>query len=143
MNWNEQYPKNTMPHSHEVSDFVANSLWDELCGHLESCYGVLPKTEHSSCSGAPGWNIKYKKSGQVLCTLYPANGFFTCLVSVGNRDTTEAELLLTTCTEYVQNLYWNTKLFNGGRWLMVSVTSEEILEDVKKLIDLRVQKKKR
>ena len=143
MNWNEQYPKNAMPHLQEVSGFVANPLWDELCSHLESCYGVLPKIEHSSCSGAPGWNIKYKKSGQALCTLYPDNGFFTCLVSVRSREAMEAELLLSPCTEYIRNLYWNTKPFNGGRWLMISVTSAEILEDVKKFIDLRVKKKKR
>lgn len=143
MNWNEQYSKTTMPNLHEVSCFVANPLWDELCAYIESCYDVLPKTEHSICSGAPGWNIKYKKNGRSLCTLYPANGFFTCLVSMGNREAMEAELLLSACTEYVRNLYWNTKPFNGGRWLMVSVTSVEILEDVKKLIDLRVQKKGR
>lgn len=143
MNWNEQYPKTTMPNLQEVSCFVASPLWDELCAHIESCYGVLPKAEHSICSGAPGWNIKYKKSGRSLCTLYPANSFFTCLVSVGSREAMEAELLLSSCTEYVHNLYWNTKLFNGGRWLMVSVTSAEILEDVKKLIALRVQKKGR
>lgn len=49
----------------------------------------------------------------------------------------EAELLLSACTEYVRNLYWNTKPFNGGRWLMVSVTSGEVMEDVKNLVDLR------
>mgnify|MGYP001237740760 CR=1 FL=1 len=143
MNWNEQYPKTMMPNLQEVSCFVSNPLWDELCTHLESCYGVLPKTEHSICSGAPGWNIKYKKSGRALCTLYPADGFFTCVVSVGSREAMEAELLLSACTEYVRNLYWNTKPFNGGRWLMICVTSAEILEDVKSLIDLRVQRKGR
>ena len=143
MNWNEQYPKTMMPNLQEVSCFVSNPLWEELCTHLESCYGVLPKTEHSICSGAPGWNIKYKKSGRALCTLYPADGFFTCLVSVGSREAMEAELLLSACTEYVRNLYWNTKPFNGGRWLMICVTSAEILEDVKSLIDLRVQRKGR
>lgn len=141
MNWNEQYSKSTIPNLDDVSSFVANPLWDELCTYLESCYGVLPKTEYSICSGAPGWNIKYKKSEQSLCTLYPADGFFTCLVSVGSRETMEAELLLSACSEYVRNLYWNTKPFNGGRWLMIAVTSAEILEDVKKLINLRVQKK--
>lgn len=141
MNWNEQYPKNIMPNLEEVSSFIANSLWDELCTYLESCYGVSPKIEHSICSGAPGWNVKYKKSGRALCTLYPAGGFFTCMVSVGSREAMEAELILSACSEYVRNLYWNTKPFNGGRWLMIAVTSADILEDVKNLIGLRVQKK--
>lgn len=142
MNWKEYYPKTQMPDLEQVSAFVANPLWDAVCVHLESCYGVSPKVEHSICSGAPGWNVKYKKSGRALCTLYPAGRFFTCLVSVGSREAMEAELLLSACTEYVRELYWNTKPYNGGRWLMICVTSLEILEDVKELIALRVQKKR-
>lgn len=137
MDWNQLYPKVQTPDLKRISAFVASPLWDALCAHLESCYGVLPKVAHSSCSGAPGWNVKYKKSGRALCTLYPADGFFTCLVSVGRREAMEAELLLSACTEYVRALYWKTDIFNGGRWLMICVTSPEILEDVKRLIALR------
>lgn len=142
MNWNQLYPKACSPDITAISDYISNPLWDVLCSHLESCYGVLPKVEHSICSGAPGWNVKYKKSGRALCTLYPDQGFFTCLVSVGSREAMEAELVLSGCTEAVRNLYWNTKSFNGGRWLMIPVTSPQSLEDVKQLIALRVQKKR-
>lgn len=142
MNWNQLYPKDFPPDRAAISDYIGSPLWDKLCAHLESCYGVSPKVEHSICSGAPGWNVKYKKSGRALCTLYPNHGFFTCLVSVGNREAMEAELLLSRCTETVLNLYWDTKPFNGGRWLMIPVTSAETLEDVKRLIALRVLRKR-
>lgn len=142
MNWSECYPKTQMPNLEQISAFIASPLWNALCTHLETSYGVLPKVEHSICSGAPGWNVKCKKSGRALCTLYPADGFFTCLVSVGRREAMEAELLLPVCTEYVRELYWKTGVFNGGRWLMICVASPEILEDVKRLIALRVQKKR-
>lgn len=142
MNWNLLYPKGCPPDGRAISDYIGSPLWDELCSHLESCYDVLPKIEHSICSGAPGWNVKYKKSGRALCTLYPNNGFFTCLVSVGSREVMEAELLLLVCTESVRKLYWDTKPFNSGRWLMIPVTSHEILEDIKQLIALRVPKKR-
>lgn len=142
MNWNELYTKDNQPDLWAVSAYIGSPLWDKLCSHLEDAYSVSPAVEYSICSGAPGWNIKYKKSGRALCTLYPAQGFFTCLVSVGSREVVEAELLLTACTGYLQELYKNTRPFNGGRWLMISVTSPEILEDVKTLISLRVKKKK-
>lgn len=143
MNWNELYPKGCRPDLASVSDYIKNPLWDELRVHLESTYGVSPTVDHSICSGAPGWNLKYKKGGRALCTLYPNQGFFTCLVSVGSKETMEAELLLGKCTEYLRKLYWSAKPFNGGRWLMIDVTSAEILEDVKALIMLRVAKKKK
>ncbi len=141
MNWNELYSKDSRPDLTAVSAYIGSPLWGELCSHLEAAYGVSPTVDYSICSGAPGWNLKYKKSGRALCTLYPAEGFFTCLVSVSSKEVTEAELLLASCTNYLQELYRNTKLFNGGRWLMISVTEPEILEDVKALISLRVKKK--
>lgn len=142
MDWNALYPKDSQPTLSEISHTIASPLWEELCSHLSCTYGVSPTVEHSICSGAPGWNVKYKKGGRALCTLYPAQGGFTCLVSVGSREAMEAELLLSACTDYLRNLYWSTKTFNGGRWLMIAVTSREILEDVKRLIALRVQKKR-
>lgn len=140
MSWNELYPKGTAPDLSDVSSYIGNPLWAELCAHLENTYGVSPKIEHSICSGAAGWNLKYKKSGRALCTLYPAQGYFTCMVSIGRKEATEAELLLGSCTEYIHQLYWKTKLFNGGRWLMIDITSPEILEDAKALMALRVKK---
>ncbi len=141
MEWNELYGKGVRPDLTAIADYIGNPLWEQLCEHLERTYGVSPAVEHSICSGAPGWNLKYKKSSRALCTLYPAQGFFTCLVSVGSKEAMEAELLLPSCTDYLQELYRNTRVYNGGRWLMIAVTSTEILEDVKLLIDLRVKKK--
>lgn len=142
MNWNEFYTKDNRPDLSSVSAYIDSPLWDELCSHLEDTYGVSPIVEYSACSGAPGWNLKYKKGGRALCTLYPAQGFFTCLVSVGRKEIMEAELLLETCTDYLRKLYKNTRPFNGGLWLMINVTSPEVLEDVKTLISLRAKKKK-
>jgi hypothetical protein len=142
MNWNEQFPQTLMPELSQIGDHIESPLWTQLCKHLESSYGVNPSTEYSRCSAAPGWNVKYKRSSKALCTLYPNKGYFTCLVSVGSKEAMEVELILTTCSEYLNKLYWQTKPFNGGRWLMIDVTSEEILEDVKNLIALRVKPKK-
>ena len=139
MDWNQRYPGDTPPDLSAVSTYIGSPLWAQLCTHLEDNYGVHPLVEHSICSGAAGWNLKYRKSSRALCTLYPAQGFFTCMVSVGRKEALEAELLLPGCTDYVQQLYWNTKLYNGGRWLMIQTTTPEILRDVKALIALRVR----
>lgn len=138
MRWNEVYPKGTQPDLHEISTYIHSAFWEDLCTHLETVYGVSPKVEHSICSAAPGWNVKYKKSSRSLCTLYPDKDFFTAMVSVGSREATEAELLLSKCTAYTKQLYWNANPFNGARWLMIEVRTPEILDDVKQLIALRV-----
>ena len=141
MNWFERYPKSQQPTLQEIAEFIASPLWSGLCSWAEQAYAIAPKVEHSTCSGAPGWNVKYKKSGRALCTLYPEAGAFTALVTVGAKEAQEAELLLPACSAYLRELYARTKSFNGARWLMISVTDAQVLEDVKKLIRLRVAPK--
>lgn len=84
-----------------------------------------------------GWNVKYKKSGKSLCTLYPMEGYFIALVVVGSHELTEAELLMPLCSDYVQTVFKNTKIGNGQKWLMLEVRDREIMEDVFSLINLR------
>ncbi len=138
MNWTERYTKNDQPNLSDIAAFIGNPLWGKLCAYLESAYGVAPRIEYSPCSGAPGWNVKYKKSGRALCTLYPDAGSFNALVTIGRKESTEAELLLGTFSPYLQALYARVKTYNGARWLMIHVTDEDILGDVKRLIALRV-----
>ncbi len=141
MNWFERYPKAQQPSLQEINDFIASPLWGELCAWAEQTYKIEPKVEHSTCSAAPGWNVKYKKSGRALCTLYPDDGSFTALVTIGAKEAAEAELLLPACSDYLRELYARVTTFNGARWLMIRVTDGNVLEDVKKLIRLRVAPK--
>jgi hypothetical protein len=138
MKWYQRYPKAQQPTPDEISTFIGSPLWDELCRWVEASYKTKPKIEHSVCSGAPGWNVKYKKSGRSLCTLYPDAGSFTALITIGTLEAPEAELLLPTCSDDLRELYAHTREFNGARWLMIRVTDAAVLEDVKKLVRLRV-----
>ena len=89
-----------------------------------------------------GWNVKYKKGSRAVCTLYPEEGYFICMVSVGAKEAPEAELALNGCTAYVRQLYQDTAPFNGGRWMMMEVRDGDVLEDVKELIGIRMRKKR-
>lgn len=138
MNWNQTYSKSVEPTLEDIDSFVNSSLWRELCNYLEQSYHVLPIVEHSICSGAPGWNVKYRKNGRALCTLYPDEGSFTALVTIGTREAAEAELLQNTFSDYMRNLYAHTMEHNGTKWLMIRVDDDTILSDAKTLIALRV-----
>lgn len=142
MSWNERYPKEIKPELTDIDAFVASPLWQQFCAQVEQTYGVKPVTEHSRCSGAPGWNVKYKKGGRSLCTLYPAGGYFTCLVAIGGGAAQEAELALNTFAAYTRELYQNATPLNGSRWLMVDVRDEHILADALALIAMRARNKK-
>lgn len=134
-------PAPQAPDFEAVSREVNSPLWDALCAFLQECYGVSPQLEYSKCAMAMGWNVKYRRGGRALCTLYPDRGTFTCMISVGKRETPEVELILDRLTPYVQELYRAAKPYQFGRWLMIQVTAPEILADVKTLLLIREKPK--
>lgn len=134
-NW-DKLDKSVKPDIETVDAFVSFPLWTELRSYLEATYQSKPLLEYSGCS-VPGWNVKYRKSGRGLCTLYPMEGWFIALVVIGEREKEEAELVLPTLSPYLQKLYAETKEGMGQRWLMTEVRNEAVLEDVKKLIAIR------
>ena len=139
MDWNECYPRDLRPERAQIDAFIGNPQWSALVAHLEGELGIRPLEEHSRCSGAPGWNLKYRKGGRSLCTVYPRAGYVTCLLSLGAREATEAELIVQSATAYLQTLYRQAKPLNGSRWRMVDVKDDGVLQDVIRLIDLRMK----
>lgn len=137
MDWSTLYPADQIPTMEQIEAYVANPLWDELCDYIAENYGLKYFIEHSCCSMARGWNVKFRKSGKNLCTLYPTEGGFTCLVIASDKNLLELELFLPTWSPYMRELFQNTPSAMGGRWLMVAVESEEILEDLKDLLRIR------
>lgn len=141
--WKDIYDQSIEPSAENIKQYINNKLYEDLCSFLEDTYQIEPKLEYSKCSMQKGWNIKYKKAGKSLCTIYPMEGYFILLVVIGAKEQVEAEDTIPTCSEYIQNLFWKTPSSCGGRWLMVEVREAEILKDVFRLIQLRVKPKKK
>lgn len=137
MEWAELYGPDKQPDAEEIERYINSPLWGILNRFLQENYEAQPDYSYSSCSGQPGWNVKYRKAGRSLCTLYPMDGYFIALVVIGAREQAEAELAMPMCDEYTQKLFLNTAFSAGGKWLMVAVTSETILDDVEHLIQIR------
>lgn len=137
MSWNDRYPAEDRPSLEAIEAFVKTPLWADVNAFLQESYGVEPETSYSCCSGQPGWNVKYRKGGRSLCTLYPMEGFFIALVVIGNKEYDEALEVIPECSPYTQALFEQTHHSAGGRWLMINVTDKAILEDVKRLVQVR------
>ncbi|MCI8466205.1 MAG: DUF3788 domain-containing protein [Lachnospiraceae bacterium] len=137
MDWKTLYTKENTPSLEQFMEYIENPLWIEFHDWIQSVYEVAPRMEYSRCSMQPGWNIKYKKGGKSLCTLYPMEGYFITLVVIGNKELTEAEFLMPSCSTYVQEIFRDTETGNGQKWMMIEVRDKAVMEDVFKLINLR------
>lgn len=142
MRWHEIYSANCQPDMKQIGEFVKSRYWNQLCSYVEKTYTTSPRIEYSRCSMQTGWNVKYKKGSRAVCTLYPDDGFFICMVSIGAKEAPEAELVLKGCSAYLQELYAKSNPFNGGRWLMIEVRDEETFCDAKEMIGVRMKNQK-
>ena len=139
MNWYEWYGPDRAPSLEEVAAFVKSGLWGSARGEIESGFKVTPRLEYSGCAGQKGWNIKYKKGGRSLCTLYPMDGYFISLVVIGRREEECMPQILPSLGEQTQALYGRTPFSLGGRWLMMTVNDESSLQDLLSLVKLRAE----
>ena len=144
MQWNELYDREHEPSEAQVKVYVNTPLFDDLDGYLRQACKIKPRLAFSNCGMDQGmwkgWNIKYKKSGKSLCTLYPKQGYLLLLIPIGAREMNQAELLMPLCTEYTRDLFKNGGS-EDGKSLGFEVRDESVLHDVKSLIEIRAKTK--
>lgn len=122
----------------EIAEFVNNASFMQFCTEMKNLYKCKEKIEYSSCSWEKGWNIKFKKAGKTLCTIYPREHYFTVMVVVGQKEKASVEAILSMCTTEMQDIYNECKEGNGQRWLMIDIEDKDrIYHDVFRLIEIR------
>lgn len=134
--------RSATPDMHVIEDYIEEPVkqrWLELICHIEGAYRAKPQISYSICAGKPGWNVKYKKSGKALCTLYPEPDSFIALVVLSADNIARFLADRAAYTDEVNTLFDKTKLFNGTKWLMIRVSSEEVLADVKRMFELKLK----
>ena len=143
MRWHEIIASNQQLTIEDIHEYIGDRvfLWDKLVSHLEQTYPPKQHMDYSKDMLQPGWNVKYRRSSKALCTLYPMDGYFICLVVIGPKQENEVSQLISDgiFSTHVVNLYHRTKYSPLGRWLMIEVKDEAILKDIEKLIQLRVK----
>lgn len=129
-----------IPDYDEIVDYInlpAQELWRQINLFIQQRFKALPKIMYSKCSGKPGWNVKYQKSGKSLCTLYPEKDSFVTLVVITLDLLPVIEALSAEFTAEVLQTIKSAKPFNGTLWLMIQVKSDMSLSDVKRLLLLK------
>lgn len=145
MKWHEIFRADRMPSMDEIREYIGRSkgYWDELTSYIEEAYRVKPQMAYSTCSMQPGWNVKYKKSSKSLCTLYPMDGSFIALIVIGAKEEDEVKMGMDAglFTNDVKLLFDKTPYSAMGRWLMIQVSNSLMVDDIKRLISIKVKPK--
>jgi len=115
----------------------ARQWWRDLNSFFQQNYKSAPKITYSKCSGKPGWNVKHRKSGKSLCTLYPEKDSFIALVVIKLDLVPVIEGLSYEWAPCILDTIKTAKPFNGTLWLMIRVEDRKVFDDVKQLLMLK------
>lgn len=130
--------KNNCPAIEDISRYVRNPVFTQFCSEIRDTYKCNEKIEYSSCSWERGWNLKFKKAGKSLCTIYPREDYVTVLIVVGTKQKPLVEAILPECTAELCNIYNQTQEGNGQRWLMIDLEDQgSLYNDILRLIQIR------
>lgn len=121
--------KSYNPTLEEIGEYVRNPVFMQFCSEVKDKYKCNEKIEFSSCSWEMGWNVKFKKVGKTLCTIYPKESYFTVMVVIGRNEKDSVEEILPNCTSELQEIYDETKEGNGQKWLMIDLEDNGSLYD--------------
>ncbi len=130
--------KNYCPAIQEIGEYTGNTVFMQFCSEIRNTYKCNEKIEYSSCSWEKGWNIKFKKIGKTLCTIYQREGYFTAMIVIGGKEKALVEAILPECTAELRSLYHQTREGNGQRWLMIDLEDKDgLYQDVLRLVKIR------
>jgi hypothetical protein len=144
MNWHELYPSDKEPALEDIADYVGavKDLWLSLVTYFETAYKIRPKLTYSGCSGMPGWNIKFQKSGQAFGTWYPHRDFFYVMIVISYRLDAQMQQILPELTGYTADLYRKADDYMKlGKWMMLKADSAPVFEDYKKIAAVKLAPK--
>jgi len=133
--------KGSQPTESQVRAAIGDRLlfWEELVRHIRVQYPA--EEDFKFLYGKKyGWALRFRIRGQLLTSLYPTNGGFTVQINLDPEAIEVAQSLM--LGENVQRAIARAHPYPEGRWLFISVESENDLWDTQRLLALRVQTKR-
>ena len=109
--------------------------WIELKKHLEEEYGPVIE-EWKFYSKKSGWTLKVLKKKRNLFFLIPAKGFFKIAFVFGDKAV--AVVKKSDLPEKIVETLKNARKYMEGRGLQIEVKSSDDIENIKKLINIKI-----
>lgn len=142
MEWKDLFPLETKPDIRDMAIFIggeAGDLWLALADYMERAYRAKPKITYSVCSGKPGWNVKFQKSGQSFGTFYPEKGSFSVLIVISYKLDSQMQEILPALNPELAEAYRQAGDFmKNGKWMMFRIKDAAGLEDFKRIAAVKM-----
>ena len=113
------------------------STWQELTQWLRENYPIQEDFKFLYCRNY-GWGLRFRIKGKLLINLYPGRGNFTAQIILRPEAVEAAQSI--ELGENARQAIERANPYPEGRWLFIPVESKNDLEDVRRLLALRIAK---
>ena len=129
--------KSKKPDDSELSGVLGDEykLWQDIKKFVIHRYPEA--TEEWNYSGKNyGWGFRLRDRKRVIIYLTPCDGFFKFAVVFGNKATDEA--LKSEISDDLKSIIKASKVYAEGRGIRIDVQSKNIIDDIKKMIKIKL-----
>lgn len=139
MNARERLQGSTVPTARVVSTFIGRESarrWDRLLGFIDASYPGVFRGEWQYGGARHGWTLRFRKS-RSFCTLVPERGHMSVVIVFGAAERDKAEALIPTLVSHVRDDYQKATTYHDGKWVLIDVDADNVLDDIERLLELK------
>lgn len=139
--WLAAFPKEVEPTYAEILAFLPEPEYlIRITKQLTEHYEPKQVISYSGEKGYDGWNLKFRKYGGNILTVYIRDTYITVLIVVNEQDDDLVVPMMQVMSAEFQKQYQAVKPFRGSRWIMLDVVTEPVVEDVIFLAEVRTKR---
>jgi hypothetical protein len=134
------FDRERIPSEKEVSKLIGATnfkRWKKILKFINDNYeGVFKQDEWLYGGKKHGWYLRFKKS-KSFCQFIPEKNKFLLLIVFGAKERKKTELILKELNPIIRKKYKEAKTFFDGKWMLLDVDKDELIEDIKKLLIIK------
>ncbi|WP_157794099.1 DUF3788 domain-containing protein [Paenibacillus donghaensis] len=130
--------KETVPSFELIYSYLgpqATEAWLQLTRFAEQNYDHVSELIFGGKNY--GWNLRYRKSGKTLFSMFPEQDRFTVLLVLGKKEIQAYEERIHEFGEFFKHVYESASQYHDGRWLWIGIDSVAQINDIEKMIMIK------
>ena len=127
------------PTPSQVADWIgrdAYGFWKRVTQLIEQNYPGVFSPQWLFGGKKHGWSLRYKK-GKSFCTLIPEKNRFVIQIVFGAEERAKVETIRDKLSSRTQKEYDKATTYHDGKWLLLSVDTGRVVDDVERLLAVK------
>ncbi len=127
------------PNDSEIAAWVGEEAfehWKHVTRLIEQNYPNVFTPEWLFGGKKHGWSLRYKKS-KSFCTFIPERNRFALLIVFGAEERKGVESMRDMLSIQTRRQYDDATTYHDGKWVLLTVDSPAVIEDVRQLLSVK------